>query len=75
MADALKALYGEAVQAEGPPLSARQIDQWFWRQTIAGKLLIALREVSFTNEYNALRTVSGRFFIPVPIFQRDNWKD
>ena len=66
MADDLKALYGEAVQAEGPPPSARQIDQWFWRQTIAGQLLIALREVASKSENNALKTVGGRFFVPVP---------
>jgi hypothetical protein len=36
LADDLKALYGEAVQADGPSPSARQIDQWFWRRTVAG---------------------------------------
>ena len=66
MADDLKALYGEAVQAEGPPPSARQIDQWVWRQTAAGQLLIALREVASKSENNALKTVGGRFFVPVP---------
>ena len=66
MADDLKALYGEAVQAEGPPPSARQIDQWFWRQTVSGQLLIALREVASKSENNALKTVGGRFFVPVP---------
>src|ERR1700722_11799047 len=29
LADDLKALYGEAVQADGAPPSARQIDRWF----------------------------------------------
>jgi hypothetical protein len=66
LADDLKALYGEAVQADGAPPSARQIDQWFWRQTVAGQLLIALREMSLTSENNALKTVGGRFFVPVP---------
>ena len=41
LADDLKALYGEAVQAQGETPSARQIDQWFWRQTVAGQLLMA----------------------------------
>jgi len=63
MADDLKALYGEAVQAEGPPPSARQIDQWFWRQTAAAQLLIALREVASKSENNALN-VSGA---PLPL--------
>jgi hypothetical protein len=66
MADDLKALYGEAVQADGPPPSARQIDRWFWRQTVAGQLLIALREVASKSENNALKTVGGRFLVPMP---------
>jgi hypothetical protein len=66
LADDLKALYGEAVQADGPPPSARQIDRWFWRQTVAGQLLIALRNMSAESENNALKTVGGRFFVPVP---------
>ena len=66
MADDVKAMYGEAVQAEGPPPSARQIDQWFWRRTIAGRLLTALRVASLSSENNALRTVGGRFLVPVP---------
>ncbi|MSP29787.1 MAG: hypothetical protein EXR09_04850 [Acetobacteraceae bacterium] len=40
VADDLKALYGEAAQAEGGPPSARQIDHWFWRQPFAGAMLI-----------------------------------
>jgi hypothetical protein len=66
LADDLKALYGEAVQTDGGPPSARQIDGWFWRQTVAGRLLIALREMSLTSENNALKTVGGRFFVPAP---------
>ena len=66
LADDLKALYGEAVQADGPPPSARQIDLWFWRRTVAGQLLIALRGVAMESPNNALKTVGGRFFVPVP---------
>jgi hypothetical protein len=66
LADDLKALYGESVQADGPPPSARQIDQWFWRRTVAGQLLIALRGVALDSENNALKTVGGRFFVPAP---------
>lgn len=66
LADDLKALYGEAVQADGLPPSARQIDTWFWRRTVAGQLLIALRSRSMQSENSALKTVGGRFFVPVP---------
>ncbi len=64
--DDVKALYGEAAAAEGAPPSARQIDTWFWRQTQAGALLLALRGVAMASENNALKTVGSRFFVPVP---------
>jgi hypothetical protein len=64
LCDDIKALYGEAAQADGPAPSAHQIDEWFWRQTIAGRLLIALRTVAMASENNALKTVGGRFFVP-----------
>lgn len=66
LADDLKALYSEAVQADGMPPSARQIDTWFWRRTAAGRLLIVLRALAMRSENNALKTVGGRFFVPVP---------
>ena len=66
LSDDLKALYSEAVQADGDPPSARQIDGWFWRQTIAGQLLIALRTAAMQSENTALKTVGGRFFVPGP---------
>jgi len=54
------------VQADGGPPSARQIDGWFWRETIAGRLLIALRKTAMGSDNNALKTVGGRFFVPAP---------
>ena len=66
LADDLKALYSEAVQADGAPPSARQIDGWFWRETTAARLLIALRKIAMESDNNALKTVGGRFFVPTP---------
>lgn len=66
LADDLKALYSEAAQADGATPSARQIDTWFWRETTAGQLLIALRSVALQSDNNALKTVGGRFFVPAP---------
>jgi len=64
LCDDIKAFYSEAAQAEGPAPSAHQIDEWFWRQTVAGRLLIALRTATMASENNALKTVGGRFFVP-----------
>lgn len=66
LADDLKALYGEAAQADGGTPAARQIDGWFWRQTVAGQLLIALRAQALVSDDKAFRTVGGRFFVPAP---------
>lgn len=64
--DDIKALYGEAAQAAGPKPSALQVDTWFWRQTVAGDVLRALRAVAMASENRALKTVGGRFFVPAP---------
>lgn len=66
LVDDIKALYGEAVQADGPPPSARQIDRWFWQETVAGQMLLALRSMAMKSNNNALKTVGGRFFVPAP---------
>ena len=66
LCDDIKAMYAEAAQADGPAPSAGQIDRWFWRETVAGQLLIALRSKAMESENNALKTVGGRFFVPVP---------
>lgn len=66
LCDDIKALYGEAAQAIGPKPSANQVDGWFWRRTVAGGMLRALRAVAMDSENNALKTVGGRFFVPTP---------
>jgi hypothetical protein len=66
LCDDVKALYGEAAQAHGAAPSSRQVDSWFWHQTIAGWLLIALRAAALTSENSALKTAGGRFFVPAP---------
>jgi hypothetical protein len=66
LCDDIKAFYGEAGQAVGPAPASRQLDAWFWRQTLAGRLLIALRTVAMASDNNAMKTVGGRFFVPTP---------
>ena len=66
LCDDIKSFYGEAAQADGPAPSARQIDTWFWQKTVAGSLLNALRAMAVVSDNNAIKTVGGRFFVPVP---------
>ncbi len=66
LVDDLKAFYTEAAMSDGQPGAARQIDAWFWRETLAGQLLKALRTAGMASENNGLKTVAGRFFVPAP---------
>lgn len=66
LVDDLKAFYGEAAQSVGAPPSSRQIDRWFWSETFAAQFLLALRTTATESENNALKTVGGRFFVPMP---------
>jgi hypothetical protein len=66
LCDDVKALYGEAAQAVDAKPSYRQVDTWFWGQTVASGLLRALRSVAIASENAALKTVGGRFLVPTP---------
>lgn len=66
LADDLKALYSEAVQAEGPMPSAMQVSRWFWSETLAADFLRNLRQASLSSQSNGFGTVGGRFLVPAP---------
>ena len=64
LSDDIKAMYSEAAQAHGPAPASRQIDAWFWRGTVAGRVLIALRTTALASGDEALKTVGTRFIVP-----------
>ena len=64
LADDLKAFYTEAAQAEGPAPSVAQINAWLWRETVAGQMLIALREMAAGSDNSGLKTMGTRFLVP-----------
>ena len=70
LADDLKAFCMEAVQAEGPAASSRQINAWFWSATVAGRMLVALRAMARASDQKGLQTVA-RFLVPVPWLPAD----
>lgn len=70
LADDLKAYYTEAAQAEGPTPSPDQVNAWLFRQTLAGRFLVALRAFALTSDNAALKTAGGRFLVPVPWLQQ-----
>ena len=66
LCDDIKAMYSEAAQSIGQTPASRQIDDWFWKDTVAGQLLITLRSAAMASDNNALKTVGARFFVPSP---------
>ncbi len=64
LVDDVKAFYAEAAQSAGPPPSSRQLDQWFWRETLAARFLRALRHAATLSDDAMLKTFGGRFFVP-----------
>lgn len=64
--DDVKAYYMEAAQSAGPQPASRQIDAWFWRETLAAKLLQVMRVQGMASGDKALKTVSSRFLVPAP---------
>lgn len=66
IADDIKALYSEALQAAGPQPSSAQVNRWFWNRTLAGQFLRALRVAALTSTHNGFNTVGSRFIVPGP---------
>ncbi len=66
IADDIKALYSEAVQAAGPQPSGTQVNRWFWNRTLAGQFLRALRVAALTSTHTGFNTVGSRFIVPGP---------
>ena len=64
LADDIRALYSEAAQSQGPAPASRQIDAWFWRRTVAGQILRALRTVALASEDESVKVIGTRFIVP-----------
>ncbi len=69
IADDLKALYSEAVQAIGPQPSMAQVNRWFWGQTLAADFLRALRSAAMVSTHDGFNTAGSRFLVPAPFVQ------
>lgn len=66
VADDMKALYAEAVQAIGPQPSAMQVNRWFWKETMAAEFLRALRTAALASQHTGFNTAGSRFVVPAP---------
>ena len=66
LADDLKALYTEAVQAVGDAPAPDQVSAWLYRDTLAGRFLLALRTAALASDDPGFKTAGGRFLVPIP---------
>jgi D-proline reductase (dithiol) PrdB len=60
----LKAYYYEAVAAQPGNLAAQAIDHWFWHETAAAKVFIALRKMCLSSADPSLRPLGELVLVP-----------
>lgn len=64
--DDLKAYYFEGVTAQPgqESVSSQVLADWFWEETVAGKVLLAVKEAGNTNEDDLIRMVTSNLIVP-----------
>ena len=62
-ADDLRAFYTEAAGSNTPYPSSRQLADWFWEETIAARVLIALRAAFLASADKEARAI-GHQLVP-----------
>ncbi len=66
--DDLKAYYYEAVTAQPGTLTAQSIDHWFWHETAAARVFLALQQVCLKSADPSLRPLGELVLVPRAIF-------
>jgi hypothetical protein len=62
--DDLKAYYYEAVAAQPGNLSPKEIDRWFWFETAAAKVFLAVRDACLKSEDKSLQPLGRLVLVP-----------
>lgn len=62
--DDLKAFYLEATSAQPGNLDNNAVDQWFWRETIAGKLFLELQQVCLKSAEKSMQLLGRSTLVP-----------
>jgi hypothetical protein len=65
--DDVKAYFLEAALAPGTRPSSRQLGQWLWYQTAAGKAIFALRSANLDAADERLKLIAGNFMVPARV--------
>ncbi len=64
LCDDLRAYYYEAAGARPGRLDAQAIQQWFWRETAAGKAFLELQKVCVASDDPTLQVFGGNTLVP-----------
>lgn len=70
VSDDIKALYYEAAQAVPPYPTNRQMENWFWYETLASDFLRALRSKALESNHKGFNVACSRFVVPMPFVER-----
>jgi hypothetical protein len=62
--DDVKAYFLEAALAPGSKPSSRQLGDWLWNDTAAGKAIFALRRANLDAADERLKLIAGNFMVP-----------
>jgi hypothetical protein len=62
--DDIKTYHYEAVAAQPDNLSAKAIDNWFWHETAAGKVFLALQQVCLESADKSLQPLGKTSLVP-----------
>ena len=62
--DDLRTYYEEAASAQPSPLPSSELEQWFYRKTVAGALLHDLRAAGLAHADATVRQIADRMLIP-----------
>jgi hypothetical protein len=62
--DDVKAYYLEAALAPGSKPSSRQLGDWLWNETAAGKAMFVLRRANLDAADERLKLIAGNFMVP-----------
>jgi hypothetical protein len=71
IADDIKAMYYEAAQAPTPRPSVKQIEFWFWNNTLAADFLRTLRRAALESSHKGFNVACSRFVVPMPYVERN----
>jgi hypothetical protein len=62
--DDLKAAYIEVALSGSAKPSSKQLGDWLWNDTAAGRAIFALRSMYLTNDDERLKAIAGLFLVP-----------